>query len=350
MAGEKTEEPTPKKLQDAKKKGQVSKSQDLNMSLLFLALTMTLLGFGPGMKATLMETMEGYFMQAMYLPDLTVDHALVMLRAGLKVMFQVIGPFLAVAFVMGAVVNFIQVGAMFTMDPLKANLSKLDPIKGFKQKFFSMQTYIELAKSLVKIAVVSVMVYVVLKDSVRDVALTLRHPLEMSSMLAGELMGNLAKKCAFLFIAIGAADVFLQKHQHIKKLKMSKDEVKREHKQSEGDPTYKGHRKQMHQEILAHSTVENVKTASVVIVNPTHIAVALRYKKGEGGAPQLAAKGEEHMAKQIIEVAKQYGIPIMRNVPLAHALNELEIGDEIPEGLYQAVAEVLNWVYSQSRK
>jgi len=347
MSGEKTEQPTEKKIKDAREKGQVAKSQDLSMALLFLALSLLLLFSGSRMTDILGQAMTSYIAQAFVAPTLNPDGALELLQGALSVMFKVLLPLLAVAFVFGGLVVFAQVGPLFSPQAIAPQLSKLDPIKGFKNKFFSAQTYIEMCKSIFKIVIVGVAVYFTLKGSVRDIGLTVRHPIEASQALTGGLLRAIAVRVGILFLVIGTVDVFIQRWQHIKKLKMSKDDVKREHKQQEGDPMMKGERKRLHQEVLQHSMVENVKNADVVIVNPTHLAIAIRYKKGEMGAPEVAAKGQRLVAKQIIEVAKQYKIPIMRNVPLAHALIELEIGDGVPEELYTAVAEVLNWVYAQ---
>jgi flagellar biosynthetic protein FlhB len=347
--GEKTEQPTPKKIRDSRKKGQVAKSQDLTTAILFFVVFVVLILSMGRNSEILQESMRSYFAQAFEMPAMTPEAAYSLMMGGIKVMFRVIAPILGAGFVVAVAVSFVQVGALFTMEPMKPKLNKLDPIKGFKNKFFSAQTYIEFFKSLFKLTVVGGLLYFVVQRALGDVSLTVRQPISASTALTNKLLASLGTKTGFLLILLGAVDVFIQRWQHTKKLKMSKEEVKREHKESEGDPQYKGQRKRMHQEILAHSAVENVKTADVVVTNPTHIAVAIRYKKDEMGAPQVAAKGERLVAQQIIEIAKKYKIPIMRNIPLAHALNELEEGDEIPEDLYTAVAEVLNWVYSQKQ-
>ncbi|MEZ4652067.1 MAG: type III secretion system export apparatus subunit SctU [Candidatus Eisenbacteria bacterium] len=348
-SGEKTEQPTPKRLREAREKGQVAKSQDLTSAVLFLVLAMLLLTSGAKVQEVLMTAMRDYFQQALAAPSLDVDGASVLLQEAIRILFRVIGPVLGVGFAIGAAVVFFQVGPLFSMQPLSPSLSKLDPLKGAKNKFFSTQTYLELAKSLLKIVIVSVVVYMVVKGAIRDVGLTVRQPVEASSNLTGHLLRSLTTKVGGMFLVLGTVDLFLQRAQHIKKLKMSKDEVKREYKQQEGDPQYKGHRKQMHQEILQHNMIEDVKNADVVIINPTHLAIALKYRKGEMGAPQIMAKGERLFAKQILEVARRYRVPVMRNVPLAHALFALEVGDQVPEELYTAVAEVLNWVYQQKQ-
>jgi len=155
----------------------------------------------------------------------------------------------------------------------------------------------------------------------------------------------IVKVAAFLF-AVGVLDRFWQAHVFAKEQRMSKHDVKQEYKQTEGDPHIKGQRKQLAEELLMHGSIEDVKNADVVVVNPEHIAVALRYDDDdEEAAPRVMAKGQRVMAEKIKEVARQFGVPIMRNVPLAHALHDLDVGEEIPEDLYEAVAEVLNFVY-----
>lgn len=345
--GEKTEDPTPKRLRESRQKGQVAKSQDLSAAVLFLAIALLLLTTGGKIRETLSGALIDSIQLALSAPALNVESACEMLRDGMRVMFRVLAPFLLVGFVVAGATMYFQVGPLFSMQPLSPQLSKIDPLKGFKSRFFSMQTYIELGKSLVKITIVGVLVYFVLKGALRDIGLTVRHPIETGVILTEKLVHSLVLKVGALFLVVGAADVLLQRHQHLKKLKMSKEEVKREYKQQEGDPMHKHERKRMHQEILQHNMVQDVRKADVLITNPTHLAVAIQYQKGEMGAPQVTAKGERLVAQQMIEVARKYKVPIMRNVPLAHALFALEVGAEIPAELYAAMAEVLNWVYSQ---
>ncbi len=348
MSGEKTEKPTPKKIREAREKGQVAKSQDLVVSVVFLAVFMVFILSNSKNATYLKEGMASFFTTAVTAPILNPDQIHKLLLQGMMLMFRVIGPFLLTGFVLAAFVQFVQVGALFTMKPLAPKLDKLNPINGFKQKFFSAQTYIEMFKSLFKLTIVGALAWVIMRGAITEIALTARQPISAAAKLTGDLLFKIGTRVGIALIMLGAVDVFIQRIQHEKKLKMSKDEVKREGKEQEGDPQYKGRRKQMHQEILSHNMVESVRKADVVVVNPTHIAVAISYNEEDNAAPRVTAKGERLIARQIIEVAKQYGVPIMRNVPLAHALNELEVGEEIPEDLYTAVAEVLQWVYSHS--
>ena len=166
-----------------------------------------------------------------------------------------------------------------------------------------------------------------------------------TAKLVGKIIRDAGLKVGVFFLAVAVVDLVYQRKKHKKDLKMSKDEVKREYKDSEGDPQFKAQRSQVHQEILEGNMLEDVKTADAVVVNPEHIAAAIKYDKGSMGAPRIVAKGQRVLAEKIKQVAKEHGVRIMRNLPLAHALHELEIGQDIPEELYEAVAEVLNFVY-----
>jgi flagellar biosynthetic protein FlhB len=313
----------------------------------FLALFVVLAGSMGKNIEILKEMIVAYFDEAFRVTELRADSAFLLMRGAVVILFKVTAPLLAAGAVLGAFVGYVQVGSLFSMEAVKPSFEKINPMTGFKNKFFSMQTYMELFKSLVKLVVVGLLVYLGIKGSLHDVALLVRQPVEESGRVAGELLKGFAMKAGGVLVMLGAVDAFFQRHQHTKKLKMSKEDVKKEHKESEGDPHIKHQRKHLHQELMQHNMVQNVKKADVVIVNPTHIAVAITYRKGEMGAPQVSAKGERLIAQQIIAIAKENKIPILRDVPLAHALNEIEVGEEVPEELYTAIAEVLNWVYAQ---
>jgi len=348
--GEKTEQPTPKKLRDARKKGQVAKSNDLNGGVIFIAGFLTMSMILPDFSEKMRQYMTFCFKQADWDGLSAGAKAFEVLGKGGSMIMDICMPVLGVMFLLALFICYVQVGAMFTFQTLKPDLKKLNPVEGFKNKFFKAQTYIELLKNILKLTVVIVLIYLLLTQNFRYIVLTARQPLWETALLTGELMFKLFVQIAVFFLIVAAADFFIQKKQFNKQMKMTKEEVKQEYKQSEGDPTYKGMRKQMHQELSMHSMVEDVKNADVVVVNPEHIAVALKYDKERMNAPQVSAKGHDLWAKRIIEVAKQFNVPVMRNLPLAHALDELEIGDEIPEDLYGAVAEVLNWVYRLAQK
>jgi len=348
--GEKTEQPTPKKLRDARKKGQVAKSNDLSGGVIFVAGFLTVSMILPGFSDRMRQFMIFCFKQSDWDGLSPGSKGIEVLGKAGSMILSVCAPVLGVMFLLALLICYVQVGSMFTAETLKPDLKKLNPIEGFKNKFFKAQTYIELVKNILKLTVVIILIYILISGNFRYIVLTARQPLWESAMLAGTLMFKLFTQIAIFFLVVAAADFFIQKKQFNKQMMMTKEEVKQEYKQSEGDPMFKGQRKQMHQEISMHSMVEDVKNADVVVVNPKHIAVAIKYDKEMMNAPQLSAKGHDLWAKRIIEVAKQFGVPVMRNVPLARTLDELEIGDEIPEDLYEAVAEVLNWVYRMAEE
>jgi len=347
---EKSEKATPKREREARKKGQVAKSQDLNSAVVFLAVTMVLFMTGKQSATILSTTMQNYIGRAFQSDGARPEEFYALLVTAGVTLLKVLAPIMLAGVIAGAGLSYAQVGSLFSMEPLQPKLDKLDPIKGFKNKFFSARAYIELAKSLLKILVIGLVLWGVIKGDLRDVGQTLRTPLKDSFALLGKLLFGMVAKSGAILLAFGAADVGIQRWQHQKQLMMSKDDVKREYKESEGDPHLKGERKHLMKEIAFSDVRTAVRKAKVVIVNPTHVAVAVQYERGEMGAPQVAAKGIDEAAQRIREFAKEFGIPIRRDVPLAHALNALEVGTEMPPELYTAMAEVLTWVAQGGRE
>ncbi len=345
MAGEKTEQPTDKKLREARKKGQVSKSQDLTNAFLFLSAAGILAFMGASLynelKAMLINAFDAQVFTHHPLPE-------VLMRAG-DMLWKVVllpMPLLVGMVVVSAVIGFAQTKALFAPEAIKFSPQKLNPAEGFKNIFLKAKTYIELLKNLVKFAAVFGIVYFNVKALLPVLLATPRLRPEQLPTLVGPLLSNLLLQFGVAFLAIGAADFFIQHKLHLKELMMSKDEVKREFKTDEGDPLIKGTRRELHQELLNESSMGEVPQADVVVVNPTHLAVALRYVEETMPAPRVIAKGQDQKAQEILKLARRHGIPIMRNVPLARGLIQVDLGSEIPEELYTAVAEVLNWVYT----
>ena len=344
---DKTEDPTPKRLRESKKKGQVAKSQDVTTAFLFIVAFSILIATGPVMTEKLKALMKQYFEIAVT-PELRPDAYNTL---GVDLIFTMLGlilPLMAANFVMGAFVSFMQVGSLFTMDPLKPDMKKLNPLSKLKQ-WFSPQTIVELLKNVVKMAAVFFLTYQIVSASLRELVLSVGSDVANLGTLLSDMVTSFTFRVAAVFVVLAAGDFAFQKKMHMKNLKMSKDEVKREYKEDEGDPHFKSKRKHLMQELVFNNQMSKVKKATVVVVNPTRIAVALFYDKEKGGAPEIVAKGERLIADQIRELAKEAGVPIMRNVTLAQALNRLEIGDQVPEELYEAVAEVLNFVYKMGQ-
>jgi flagellar biosynthetic protein FlhB len=340
---DKTEEPTPKRMRESKKKGQVAKSQDVTTAFLFVVAFTVLLSIGPQLSDSLKELMKQYFQFAVA-PDINPNAYEGMGKDLILRMLGMILPLMGANFVIAAFISYIQVGPLFTADTLKPDLKKLNPMNKMKQ-WFSPQIMVELGKNLIKMTVVGYLAYQIISEGLRMLVLSVGAPVANLGTLIGDMVSKFTYRSAAVFVVIAAADYAFQKKMHMKGLKMSKDEVKREYKEDEGDPHFKSKRKHLMQELVMNGQMGRVKKATVVVVNPTRIAVALLYDKEKGGVPEIVAKGERLIADQIRELAKEGGVPIMRNVSLAQALNRLEVGDQIPEELYEAVAEVLNFVY-----
>jgi flagellar biosynthesis protein FlhB len=259
-------------------------------------------------------------------------------------------PLLGCLFVAAAAMNFLQVKALFSMEIIKPKLEKIDPLKGFQNKFFKARTYLELLKTAIKFTVIFAVAYTALMGSLRDVILTVRGDPLSTGRIASRLMFGLLFRAGVIFIVLGAADYLLQKRLHLQSLKMSKYEVQKEYKEDEGDPHIKHMRKQLHEQLLSNDVMTRVPKADAVVVNPTHIAVAVEYDEGVMNAPVVSAKGKLLLAERIIALARKHRVPIVRQIALAHSLYEVEVGREIPEELYAAVAEVLNWVYTLAQQ
>lgn len=345
--GEKTEEPTPQKLKQARDKGQVSKSQDAIQALLFVGVFAVLALTLGDLSKQMMDFLTGSIEAGTRRQDLPAVGDII--EQGLWITLVASLPVLGAAFIFGVAGNYMQVGFLFTTHPLKPDIKKLNPISGFKQ-MFSKKKLVEALKQLIKFGLVSVVVYMAIRDSMADVVRTARMDMLTATQVAGDIIYNISVRVAGLFIVVAAADFFWQRHAFKKDMMMSKYDVKQEYKQSEGDPQLKAERKALAEELIMHGSQQNVANADAVITNPAHIAVAIKYDKDKHGAPVVVAKGMRKNADKIKDIARDAGVPILRNVPLAQALNKLDIDEEIPEELYEAVAEVLNFVYELKEK
>jgi len=344
--GEKTEKPTPKRILDARRKGQVAKSQDLTSALALLAIAGAMAATADGS----LERLSGFTVR--YLDDalavgsgaLRPDDVMRILSDAGGVGGAVLGPVLVVAALVGALVTFAQVGPLFAGEPLQPKLERIDPIKGFKNKFWSSRTWIELAKSMMKIGFIGWIVWVMLRARMDLVTSTAWGDVEHLLRVTQDVVLKPTYAVAGALLAVGVIDFVYQRWHHFKGLRMSKYDVKKEFKSDEGDPEVKGQRKQMHREIASSGGPAAAAKASVVLTNPTRLAVALRYETGSDAPPAIVARGRGEVARRIVREARRHGVPVMRNVPLARALHPVEVGDAVPEVLWTAVAEVLLWV------
>jgi FlhB-like protein len=343
--GEPTEEPTPRRLRQAREQGQIAYSGDFTSAAAFVAAAGALLA-GAGWMATELSRLVRAGLVRAVAADADPGAAL---SSSLRDVARLVGPIVGAAFVAAAVVGYLQAGGLFTLAPLAPKAEKLNPLAGFG-RILSKDALVQLVKALVKIAVIAAVAWWTLEPHVGDFPRLVGANATLAAGWTWGLVARLLLRVAIAYVVVGAADYLWTRHKWLKGQRMTREEVKREHKEQEGDPHHKQERMRMHREILRHRMVESVRTADCVIVNPEHIAVALRYDEAKMGAPEVVAKGEDLVAQQIREVARRYGVPIYRDVALARALNRLELGDEIPEALYDAVAEVLRFVQRQSQE
>ncbi len=347
MSGEKTEQPTPKRLRDARKKGQVAMSKEVVSTALLIAI-FSLFMFGWRWMFDRLKEMlalpSGYY-------EIPFPDALQEVLGGVATTSTILLlPFLGLVVIVGIAANYVQIGALFSFEPVKPQFSKLDPVQKLKQ-MFSMKNFMEFVKSIVKIVFLGILLYFVIRDAIPALMHAPYGGVAGVVALLTMTMYQVALYTIAAYVIIAFADYVFQKKQHIKGLMMSKDEVKQEYKEMEGDPTIKSKRKQLHQELAMGDAVGKVKKSTVLVTNPTHYAIAIYYEKDETRLPIVLAKGEGALAKRMIAAAHEEGIPIMRNVPLAHDLfDHATVEKYIPSDLIESVAEVLRWVQQLERE
>ena len=340
--GEKTEEPTAKKKSDARNKGQVAKSQELNAAfILFVGFwAMKILG------EHIYGEIAGYTAYIFGHLNTSVDTETVMriFLSIVMILMKTAFPIMVAIMLVGLAINLVQVGWNFTTEPLGFDLNKLNPISGFG-RILSKRSLVELLKSLFKILIIGLFLYENLKDEILHMPKLIYLDLSASMGQIADIIFMMAFKICAIFFALAILDYMYQKWDHNEQLKMTKQEVKEEFKQMEGDPQIKGKIKQKQREMAMSRMMREVPNADVIVTNPTHFAVALRYADGMR-APEVIAKGQDFVALKIKDVAREAGVVIVENKPLARALYAtVEIGETVPPELYKAVAEVLAYVY-----
>ncbi len=350
--GEKTEPATDKKKTDARKEGQVAKSRELNGAVSLFAMFLVLKIFIGTMGMSFIEVFSAAYNR---IPEMTVifdgriiamDYAGVMNQIILKVLLMLL-PFLAAAFAVAFVVDLVQVKWSPTAKPLKPKFNKLNPVNGFK-KLFGVDKLIELLKSLVKLLIIGYMAYSTLKDQAAQLFLLYDMELVGALKLFGDIVINMALRISAVYLIIGIVDYAYQKHKFNEDLKMTKQEVKDEWKNSEGDPQIKGKQRQRMQEASRRRMMQDIPKADVVITNPTHFAVAIKYDPEVAPAPYVLAKGEDFLAARIKDEAARLNIDIVENKPLARMLYyNVDLGAMIPPELYSTVAEILAVIYNR---
>jgi len=343
----KTEKPTPRKREKAREEGQVAKSMEINTAFLLIFMFAGLKIFASFMYKRITSVFKNTYMLFPQLDDLFNVSS--MLKFASDIFTQtliIVAPLFAISMVVGFSVNFAQVGWHPTLKPLKPNFDRLNPIKGFS-RLFSKQALIELLKSIGKIAIIAVIIYNCIVDEMENLLLLLDMELMPFIIYIGSLLINIGLKVGLFFIFVAAADYFFQRYEFEQNLKMTKEEVKEEYKMTEGDPQVKSKIRQKMREVSLRRVIKDIPKADVIITNPTHYAVALQYDSSVHSAPVVIAKGVDYLAMRIKNIAKENNIEIVENKVLARTLYQtVEIGEEIPPELYQAVAEILAFVYS----
>ena len=339
MSDDKTEAATPERVRKAEREGDVPISAALTSSAAFLVAAATLPSLA---RATTVRVAEA--LEAAIATRGETDAFAPALSDAASMVVALAGPLLVAAGAAAALTAGVQAGGVLALGKVLPDFSRLSPAKGLAG-LASPQRASQIARSLLAALAIALVVRSTFREHLPDFAATLGSPAKAATV-AGILVASLVRDVALVLFAAAFADVALTRRAHAKKLRMSKDEVKREAKESEGDPHVKAARERAHHELLAQASIAAVKNATVVIVNPTHLATALAWNEGEDDAPKVLAKGDGVLARQIVEAAHDYGVPVVQDVPLARALVELEIGDQIPEALYEAVAEILRTLWA----
>ncbi|HBF36653.1 MAG TPA: flagellar biosynthesis protein FlhB [Firmicutes bacterium] len=347
---DKTEEATPRRKSEARKKGQVAKSTELNSVIALLALIVILNYFGGWFYNELLVYLQNNLGPDALTKQLTEANLSSILFRHCLFFLRIFLPLGLGAALVGIIVNVLQVGPLFTLEPLKPKFSRLNPISGF-QRMFSSQGLVELVKSILKLVIVIYFLYSTIKDRINFLIEAVKLPaFDVAKIIWTILYQVSLKICIFLFV-LALMDYLYQRWQYNKSLRMTKKEIRDEYKQTEGNPLIKNKIRQRQHQIAARRMMQEVPKADVVITNPTHLAIALRYDPATMAAPMIVAKGEGFIAEKIKEVAISNGVALVENRPLAQSLfKTVDIGEAVPDKLYQAVAEVLAFVYRLKRK
>ncbi|WP_195616829.1 fused FliR family export protein/FlhB family type III secretion system protein [Clostridium paraputrificum] len=346
---EKTEEATPKKKSEARKKGQIARSKDVGLAITMVTCTLVILLLSGMIVGNLKDTMV-YFLQSGMLQDINEMSIksivlTVLMKAGLCIL-----PVVVPIMIAGIVASLMQTGFFLTGEPLKPKFSKLNPISGFKN-MFSKKSFVDLLKNLAVVTVIGFIGFLYVRDNYDKILQISNTYLPSLGGQVQDLVVGIFFQVSVVLVIIAAADYFVQFKFHQKDLRMTKQEIKEEYKQMEGDPQIKSKIKQKQREMATRRMMASVADATVVITNPTHLSIALKYEEGNNEAPKVVAKGADLVALKIKEVAKENDVPIMENKPLARMIYEqVDIDREVPQEMYQAVAEILAMVYKLKNK
>ncbi len=338
---EKTEQPTPKKLREARERGEVAKSKDFTQTALILAFFGYILANGKSIT----EQIGRLILMPMDYLNVEFEQAISflmeeMLREGVALLL----PFLLIGLGVGILAEMVQTGVLISFKAVMPSAKKLDVVSNAKN-MFAKKNLLEFFKSLIKIAVLSWVVYYLIKASLPTLMYVPAYDISNFGQIVGQLLKVMIIYTGLAYTVLSLADLAWQRFQYTKQLMMSKDEVKQEYKGMEGDPHIKSQRKHLHQEMMQNDSVQQAREASVLVTNPTHLAIAIKYDEDETPLPLVLAKGEGTLAQMMIDAAMEAGVPVMQNIPLAHALfDEAAVNQYIPSDLIEPVAAVLKLV------
>jgi len=343
--GEKTEKATPKKLKDAKKKGQVAKSQDFPSAFTFITSISLVIVF-----SSYLYTKVGGFIESAFslVSHEEIEKVIpVLFQEAMVTIFITVIPIMATVAAVGVVVNFLAIGPVFATEVFKFDIKKFDPVQNLKSKF-KLKTLVELVKSVLKISIAAYLIYGVVYKSLPVLAKASTIEPVGALIIFHAFLWEVVIKVGIFFIVVAVLDFAYQKYNFGKEMMMEKFEVKQEYKNTEGDPQIKGKRKQVAQEIAySEGPGAAIKKAAAVVTNPTHLAIAVAYKREIDVAPFILAMGEGLLAERLVFYAEKYEVPVVRNIDLAHRLwMNGELYEYIPEDTYEAMAEILRWLAS----
>ncbi|MCA1030087.1 flagellar biosynthesis protein FlhB [Bacillus timonensis] len=349
FAGEKTEKATPKKRQESRKKGQVAKSADVNTAILLLGIFLLLLFLGDFIREKILGIFRHSFQEYLLL-DLT---EYTVSKVFLEMSYQsliIVGPIMLIAFVAAIAANLVQIGFLFSTEAIQMKLNKIDPIQGFK-RIYSLRAIVEMLKSILKIALVGSVAFSVIWYNLDGILRLSQVSLGLALIFLAKLTVQMGLFSAGALLFLSILDYLYQKYDFEKNIRMSKQDIKDEYKKTEGDPLIKSKIKQKQREMAMQRMMQEVPKADVIITNPTHYAIALKYDESKSDAPFVVAKGVDFVAQKIKQIAHENDIVTIENKPLARALySHTEIGDIIPEEFFKAVAEILAYVYRLKQK
>lgn len=340
----KTEDPTPKKLEEARKKGQIPISREINNWIMILAGTLVVLAMGPSMMQDITVMLRTYLEQSWMMPEMPGGMQFAVVEALMETLKIIALPLLFLMFA-ALVGPFVQAGPIFAPEIIKMDISKVSPSKGFA-RLFSMRSIVEFIKGILKLVIITCVGFLIMRPYFGSIEHMVGLPVPQAMDEMGILITKMLIGILVVLFIIAVLDLLYQRHEHMTKMRMTKQELKDEYRQSEGDPHVKAKLRQLRQEKARARMMQAVPTADVIITNPTHYSVALKYDPDVNEAPIVVAKGVNELAMRIREVAKEHNVLIMPNPPLARVLfDAVEVDEAVPPEHYKAVAEIISYVF-----